>query len=265
VNTFDNWGEGGSLALRELPTCKLKILSAPVPAVDAKVLIVDHDTSGLQSTASLVAAAEYRPIAVGSATDLLTSLHLRPPCCVILEMNLGEINGLDVQHQLKRLSPFIPVIFLTAFPSIENGIAAMKAGAVDYLVKPVGLAEISAAVTAALLHQARRLELDCHLAKYKEGFGRLTPREREVFRLIVEGMLNKQVAARLGTSEKTIKVHRGRVMPKMGAGSFAELVQMAERATFSATLQSIETETDCRPAEIAPVAGSFVEVAALGK
>lgn len=220
---------------RRYLTASLKPAIGHSIADDAKVMVIDRDSPNLQSTLQTIAATGYRTVGVASAADLLTSLHLQPPCCVVMETNLGERHGLEVLNELKRLPYFVPVIFLTAFPAVQTAIAALKAGAIDYLVKPVDSTELFAVINAALVRQAQRLEFDSHVAKYKEGLGRLTDREKEVLLLITKGLLNKQVAARLGTCEKTIKVHRGRVMRKMRATSFAELVQMAERASISST------------------------------
>lgn len=202
----------------------------------ARILIVgqDHDTS--RRLAQMVQSAGYHASGFESALDLLNSPHLHPPCCVLLQSGLSQHNGLDLQQELVRRFEFIPVIVLSEHSSVEVGIAAMKAGAIDYFVKPFEAAAIGDAIHVALVKQAKLSGLNQCFARFRQGWQKLTIREREVLSFVINGFLNKQIAAELGISEKTIKVHRGRVMKKMQVASFAELVRLAERAFIAENL-----------------------------
>jgi FixJ family two-component response regulator len=149
--------------------------------------------------------------------------------CLVLDVRMPEISGLEVQHRLAAAGICLPVIFLTGHADIEMTVRAMKAGAVEFLTKPFHEQELLDAIQAAL--QRHRIDLENRTKRsiLQVHYGSLTPRESEVFRLVTNGLLNKQIAADLGASEKTIKVHRAQVMRKMGAGSLADLVRMAEK------------------------------------
>jgi FixJ family two-component response regulator len=164
-----------------------------------------------------------------SAQEFLKAELQDAPGCLVLDVRMPEISGLEVQHRLAAAGICLPVIFLTGHADIEMTVRAMKAGAVEFLTKPFHEQELLDAIQAAL--QRHRIDLENRTKRsiLQVHYGSLTPRESEVFRLVTNGLLNKQIAADLGASEKTIKVHRAQVMRKMGAGSLADLVRMAEK------------------------------------
>lgn len=198
-----------------------------------KVLIVGKDNATSRRLAQMTKGSGYRTAICENEADLLNSPHLHPPCCVLLVQHSIQSNGLNLQQELAHRFEFIPVIVLTEDSSLEMGIAAMKAGAVDYIVQPAKPAAIAEAIKTALAKQAKSCEFNQCSLKFQQGWQKLTIREREVLTFVIDGFLNKQIAAELGISEKTIKVHRGRVMKKMQVASFAELVRLAERASIA--------------------------------
>jgi FixJ family two-component response regulator len=162
--------------------------------------------------------------------------------CLLLDVQMPGLNGLDLQQDLIAAHCHLPVIFLTGHGDVPTSVRAMKAGALDFLMKPVQERELFEAIGRALEKDANERSARRELVEIEDRARRLTPREREVFSLVITGMLNKQIAGRLGTTEKTIKVHCGRVMEKMGALSFAELVRMAERIGLPPQPTSYETK-----------------------
>jgi FixJ family two-component response regulator len=149
--------------------------------------------------------------------------------CLLLDVQMPGLNGLELQHSLIASDCHLPIIFLTGHGDVPTSVRAMKAGALDFLMKPVQEKELFDAIGRALERDANERRERRERAEIEDRERLLTPREREVFSLVITGMLNKQIAGRLGTTEKTIKVHRGRVMEKMRARSIAELVRIAER------------------------------------
>lgn len=195
-----------------------------VPAI---VFIVDDDADVRRALQRLLRSAAYETRAFGSAADFLAAHDPGIVGCVILDLAMPELNGLEVQAALTTSGCHRPIIFLSGNGSIATSVSAMRAGAVNFLTKPVENSELFAAVEEALSIDVaeRRMESLRHAAA--ERLGTLTPRERQVLDHVVAGRLNKQIAADLGTVEKTIKVHRARVMQKMGTRSLAELVRLA--------------------------------------
>jgi len=195
---------------------------------DPLVYVVDDDDSVRNAFARLIRSAGYEVEAFASARAFLGAAKLDArPACLVLDVQLPDVNGLQLQHELGTT---LPIVFITAHGDIAMGVHAMKAGAADFLAKPVRDTDLLAAIDQAL-QAARRLHASrCETALLRERFDRLTPREREVMALVVTGRLNKQVASELGTAEKTIKAHRARVMTKMEVTSLAQLVHLAERA-----------------------------------
>jgi len=195
--------------------------------VAAVVYIVDDDVSVRESLEPLIRCAGWQPIAFASARDFLAHPQVAAPSCLILDVALPDISGLDLQQQLaERYHP--PIIFLTGNGDIPSSVRAIKAGALDFLTKPFRAGHLRDLVRAALAQdcerRARQGEVDC----LQQRFTSLTPREREVLPLVVSGLLNKQAAAHLGISEITYQIHRTNVTRKMHARSLAELVRMAD-------------------------------------
>jgi FixJ family two-component response regulator len=164
-----------------------------------------------------------------SAEALLGSLADNRPGCLVSDLRLPEMNGLDLFAMLRMAGHRLPIVFITGYGDVPTSVKAMKFGAVDFLTKPVDEDELLVAVGRALRRDARTRRLVAEIQEARERFGLLTPREREVFTLVVKGTLNKQIAGQLGTTEQTVKVHRGRVMQKMGVASLAQLVHLSER------------------------------------
>jgi FixJ family two-component response regulator len=194
------------------------------------VYVIDDDESIRRSIARLLKAGGFHFETHASANEFLASCHPDMAGCLILDLNMPEMDGLAVQQALAKAGCALPVIFLTGHGDIRSSVTAMKAGAEDFLTKPVLGAVLVEAIQRAFARDSQARERSAEVASLMKNLERLTPREHEVLRLIVRGFLNKQIAAELGTVEKTIKVHRARVMAKLEAGSLAELVTLVERA-----------------------------------
>jgi FixJ family two-component response regulator len=209
-------------------------MSSPRP----KIFLVDDDASVLRALGRLIKSAGYEVQTFESARAFLDSgdFH-KGPACLVLDVRMPGLNGLDLQRELQAANASLPIIFITGHGDIPTTVRAMKAGAVDFLPKPlkdtVLLESIEQALARAVRDQAKRRELEA----LSERRNTLTPREREVMALVVSGLLNKQIAFELGTVEKTIKVHRARVMQKMGVDSLAELVRVAEKIGVSPSVK----------------------------
>ncbi|MDR5802245.1 MULTISPECIES: response regulator transcription factor [unclassified Caballeronia] len=203
----------------------------------SEVFIVDDDASVRRALERLVGAAGYRVEAFASAQAFLDRARKRAdPACLVLDVQLPGVSGLDLQRALCNTSETLPIIFITGHGDIPMTVSAMKAGATDFLSKPVGDTALLNAIDAALLRSAAALASRDEMAGIQRRIERLTPREREVLILVVNGWLNKQVASELGTVEKTVKVHRARVMEKMEAHSLAELVRLSDKAGIFASV-----------------------------
>jgi FixJ family two-component response regulator len=201
----------------------------PLAAVRALVVVVDDDASLRRSLARLLRADDLDVATFASAAAFLAAPLLDRPTCLVLDVRMPEIGGLDLQARLRAAGRDPAIVFLTGHGDVPASVAAMKAGAVDFLEKPVDPGALLAAVRRALARDAEMRSARAERGRLGLRFETLTVREREVLALVTAGLLNKQVGERLGTTEKTIKVHRGRVMTKMGAASLAELVRMADR------------------------------------
>jgi FixJ family two-component response regulator len=196
---------------------------------ESVVFVVDDDDSLRRSLERLLRAAGHDVESFSSAADFLALPDPDLPSCLILDIRMPNLTGLDVQRALNQVGRALPIIFMTGFVDVESCVLGMKAGAADFLLKPFDEDQLLRAVRTALAKstegrraQAERLELERRLAG-------LTPRERQVFWLVVRGLLNKQIAGQLGTKEGTVKLHRANVMRKLEAQSVADLVRLAER------------------------------------
>jgi FixJ family two-component response regulator len=196
--------------------------------VAASVFVIDDDLSVRKSLTRLIEAAGYTVTAFASAREFLQAQPAPGPCCLVLDVRMPGITGLDLQRTLAQAVHRIPVVFITGHGDIAMSVRAMKAGAVDFLTKPFAAKELLGAIQRAVERDTRDRGTEAHARSIHARVETLTPRERQVFALVVTGMLNKQIAAQLGVVEKTVKVHRARVMDKMRAGSLAELVRLAD-------------------------------------
>lgn len=200
---------------------------------DATVFLVDDEDSVRKALARLLRSAGCRVQAFASAREFLDGdRDVEAPACLVLDVQMPEMGGLDLQRELRAAHAGLPIIFLTGHGDIPLSVQAMKGGAVDFLTKPVQDTDLLRAIEQAL-DRARRDRAEwAERASVRQRLGNLTPREREVMALVVAGRRNKEIAHELGTSEKTIKVHRARVMAKMDARSLAGLVRLAGRVGF---------------------------------
>jgi FixJ family two-component response regulator len=192
------------------------------------VLVVDDDAGVRESLRSLFGSIGIEARVFASATDFLDAPLPEVPTCLVLDVRLPGISGLDFQAELARAHSQIPIVFLTGHADIPMSVKAMKAGAVEFLTKPFREQDLIDAVQLALERDRARREHDASVADLRADFATLTPREREVMALVTAGMMNKQVAAEIGLSEITVKVHRSSLTRKMKARSLADLVRMAD-------------------------------------
>jgi FixJ family two-component response regulator len=197
--------------------------------VPPMVFVVDDDPSVRKSLTRLIGSAGHAVEAFASAREFLARGRYPGPCCLVLDVRMPGLTGLDLQEALAGAGRRMSIVFVTGHGDISMSVKAMKGGAVDFLTKPADDKDLLAAIERCVARDVQDLGAEARATEIQERVKTLTPRETEVFALVVTGMLNKQIAFELRISEKTVKVHRARVMEKMRAGSVAELVRLADR------------------------------------
>jgi len=201
---------------------------------DHVVFVVDDDRRIREALSELLSSFDMDAVTFGSAAEYMAYPKPDVPACLVLDVELPDINGLDLQRKIAQ-DNHPHIVFITGHGDIPSSVRAIKAGAVDFLPKPFKEADLMRAINSALAQNRNARRKRAELAGLHQRFARLTPREREVLPLVVSGLLNKQAAAELGISEITLQIHRGSIMKKMDAGSLAELVRMAEALEIPVT------------------------------
>ena len=198
------------------------------------VFLVDDDASVRKSLARLVKTAGYEAELFASVPDFLARAPYDGPCCLVLDVRMPGLTGLDLQEALRAKGQRLAIVFVTGYRDVPVSVKAMKAGAIDFLTKPVDAETLLGAIRQAVARTLTDRRRQARMTEIRGRITALTPREAAVFALVVTGMLNKQIGSELGIGEKTVKVHRARVMEKMQAGSLAELVRLADEGSVIA-------------------------------
>jgi len=200
---------------------------------DPIVFVVDDDLSVRRTTERLIRSAGFKALTFTSAREFLASPRPEGPACLVLDVRMPGLSGMELQRELTQSGIHIPIIFITGHGDIPMSVRAMKAGAVEFLTKPFSSRSLLDAVRAAIERDRSAHKARSETGELRQRYEQLTPREREVIALVVAGQLNKQVASELSTTERTIKFHRAHIMQKMGAESLPDLVRMAEKLGVS--------------------------------
>ena len=198
-----------------------------------EVFVVDDDVAFCVALSRLIRAAGYRVQTFGAATELLESDHLKDADCLVLDVHLPDLTGLELQQRIAELGIDLPIVFITGRGDIPMSVRAMKAGALEFLQKPFDDEALIEAIRQGISRSQRAKSEAEQRAGLQQRYQSLTLRERQVFALVVRGLLNKQIAGELGTAERTVKIHRGQVMRKMDAPSLPDLVRMAEQLSIN--------------------------------
>jgi FixJ family two-component response regulator len=202
-------------------------------AVVPTVFIIDDDRGMRQAIQDLVESVGLRAESFATGEEFLKRKRTNDPSCLVLDVRLPQMSGLDFQRQLAEAGMQIPIIFVTAHGDVPMSVRALKSGAVEFLTKPFRDQDLLDAIQQALQRDRAERDRQAEIHDLQERYGALTAREREVMTLVVTGMLNKQIASEIGASEATVKIHRGNLMHKMQAGSVVDLVRMADKLKLS--------------------------------
>jgi FixJ family two-component response regulator len=203
------------------------------PAAVSTVYIIDDDRGMRQAVQDLVESVGLRADSFADAKEFLRAQRSSGPCCLVLDVRLPQMSGLDFQSQLTELGVGIPIIFITAHGDIPMSVRALKSGAVEFLTKPFRDQDLLDAIQQALKQDLAAREHQAEIDDLRGRYEKLTAREREVMSLVVSGMINKHIGAKIGASEATVKIHRGNVMEKMRAESLIDLVRIADKLNLS--------------------------------